>query len=53
MKEELEEDVKDCEETLRQDEEILSRAKLNVDKSKVALAEAIINLHKCQQKKTI
>ena len=44
-KNDLIEDVKDCELVLKQDEEALSVAKENVAKSKVALAEAIIALH--------
>jgi len=46
MKEELEQEIKDCEFTLEQDEVALSQAKLNVGNSKVALAEAIIRLHR-------
>jgi len=44
-KEDLQEDVKDAELVLKQDEEALSFAKRNVDRSKVALAEAIIRLY--------
>ena len=44
-KEELQEEVRDCELVLKHDEEALSQAKENVYKSKVALAEAIITLN--------
>ena len=48
-KEEIEEEINDCQFTLKQDEEALSQAKHNVDRSKVALAEAIIKLYKYEQ----
>jgi len=50
-KEELLEEIRDRERALKLDEEQLSYAKDCVSKSKVALAEAIIALHKYEQSK--
>ena len=48
-KEELLEEIRDHEQALKLDEEQFSYAKDCVSKSKVALAEAIIELHKYEQ----